>query len=154
MPVLMKITHMTSGPILELGSGMYSTCYLHWACYPMKRKLVTYESKAEWFDFAKQFSTDFHSVHFVENWDVPDLSEPWSMAFVDHAPDERRLEEIKRLLHAEYIVVHDTENRSDRKYKFSSILKLFKYRYKYSDAYPHTSVFSNKHDLANFTVIG
>src|SRR5512137_2346451 len=107
LPVLMKLISITSGPVLELGCGMYSTTYLHWACYPTKRRLVTCESKSEWMDFARQFATDFHEIKFVPDWDLLDLKEPWSIAFVDSDPDEKRIDEIMKLTHAEYVVAHD-----------------------------------------------
>lgn len=152
LPVLMKLVNTTRGSILELGCGVYSTIYLHWACYPSKRRLVTFESNPQYFDFAKQFETDFHTINCIENMDAWDIREPWAIAFVDHAPDTRRIEEIKRLVHADFVVAHDAENRFDRKYRYSTIWPLFKYRWKYSDTMPHTAVFSNKHDLSNFTV--
>lgn len=153
LPVLIKLVQMTSGSILELGCGPFSTFFLHWVCYPAKRRLVTYENNSRWFDFANLGKSDFHEVHCVDNLDAIDLSEPWSIAFVDHEPGTRRPVEMARLLHADYVVAHDTENRSARKYGYPAVYRLFKYRFKYTDAYPHTSVFSNKHDLSRFTVI-
>ena len=150
LPVLMRAVEITEGPILELGSGLYSTTPLHWACYVAKRKLVTYESNPDFFDFLKAYETDFHEVHCIDDWDAVDLSSPWSVAFVDHAPDRRRQHEVKRLLHAEYVVAHDSEGRNDRKYQFSKVIPLFKYEFEYKDAYPHTSVWSNLHDVTDF----
>lgn len=155
LPVLMKLFSMTKGPILELGSGMYSTPYLHWACYPTKRRLVTYEDHLDWIGFAKQFENDYHKVHLVENWSNLILTDPWSIAFVDHDPMDRhfRVEEVKLLTHAEYVVCHDAENQNDRKYKYSTAHDLFKYRTKYSEGgLPYTAIFSNKHDLSEFKV--
>ena len=153
LPVLMKLISLTSGPILELGCGMYSTTYLHWACFPTKRRLVTCESKEEWIGFARQFETDFHKVIHVPDWDKLDLNEFWSIAFVDHAPDERRVDEIRRLTHAEYVVAHDADNRRERKYNYRSIRGLFKHRTTYAEAKPNTAIFSNFHNLEGFTVI-
>jgi hypothetical protein len=153
LPVLMKLVQMTSGPILELGYGMYSTHYLHWACYPTKRTLVTYESHPGWIEFAKQFHVGNHTVQFVENWDLLDLSTPWSIAFVDHE-EERRAVEAKKLAHAEYVVVHDADGSVDRKRK-NRVLALraeFKYHFQYCGPRPHTAVFSNVHDLAEFRI--
>ena len=152
MPVLMKLVGVTSGPILELGCGMYSTTYLHWACYPSKRPITTCESKDDWIGFARQFETDFHKIIHVANWDLLDLSSPWSIAFVDHAPDERRIEEIMKLTHADYVVAHDAESRREHKYNYRRARPLFKYRTTYDGARPHTAVFSNKYDLTSFTI--
>lgn len=153
LPVLMKLISMTNGPILELGCGMYSTTYLHWACYPTKRPITTCESKNEWIGFARQFETDFHTVIHVPDWNLLDLSSPWSIAFVDHAPDERRIDEIKRLTHAEYVVAHDADIRREHKYNYRRARPFFKYVTTYAGARPNTAIFSNVHDLTNFTVI-
>lgn len=152
LPVLMKLVQNTSGPILELGCGIYSTIYLHWTCYPMKRRLVTCENHPRYFDFLRQFECDFHEVKCVSSMDEVDVNFPWSVVLVDHSPEQERVKEIRRLTHADYVVAHDSENRSERKYRYSTIFNLFKYRYKYDGAYPHTTVFSNKYDLTKFVV--
>jgi len=152
LPVLMKLFSLTSGSIIELGCGMYSTTYLHWACYPIKRRLVTCESKEDWIGFARQFETDFHEIRFVPSWDLLDLNEEWSIAFVDHAPDERRIDEIMRLTHAEYVVAHDADNRREYKYNYRRARPLFRFRTTYAGARPNTAIFSNKHDLSGFTI--
>jgi len=152
LPVLMKLIRSTWGPVLELGSGIYSTGFLHWACYPTKRRLVTYEANTDWYNFAKQFEDDFHEVHCISSYDDMDPTPDWSIAFVDHAPDGRRVEDIKRLAHSDFVVAHDAENKNDRKYRYSTIYRLFKYRWKYSEPIIHTIVFSNKHDLSHFAV--
>lgn len=150
LPILMKLFSMTHGTILELGSGMYSTPYLHWACYPTKRRLVTYEDHPKWIDFARMFVADFHTVHFVSDWNSADLSESWSIVLVDHDPisGRKRAEDVKRITHADYVVCHDSENGRDHVYRYSTILRLFRYRWKYTDAgYPYTTVFSNKYPV-------
>jgi hypothetical protein len=148
----MKLVSETSGPILELGCGMYSTIYLHWACYATKRRLVTCENNPAFFRFAKQFSCDYHDVRLIQDFDKLDLSEPWTIAFVDHAPDTRRKEEIKRLGHADFVVVHDTENAHEKKYRYMEVFRTFASRYKFNECLPYTTVLSNKYDLTNFSV--
>ena len=154
LPVLMRVVPITTGPVLELGCGIYSTHYLHWACYSSQRRLLTCENNPEYFDYIDQFSSESHEIKKVTGpWSEVDLSEPWSVAFVDHAPDDQRWQVIARLTHAEYVVAHDAEGRSDRAYKYSTIHHLFKYVWKYGGAYPHTAVYSNFHDLSNFKVV-
>ena len=152
LPILMKLVSITDGPIVELGCGMYSTSYLHYACYGTKRKLVTYEHNPDYFSFLRKCRSDYHEINCIDNWDSIDLSRPWSIAFVDHAPAERREHEIRSLAHADYVVAHDTENSRARKCGYPKIMKLFKYRYKFSDFKPHTTVFSNKYDVTGFSV--
>ena len=152
LPVLMKAVAMTAGPILELGCGLYSTTPLHWACWETKRKLVTYEGNPKYYDFLRKYETDFHEVCCVDRtkWDEIDISGHWSVAFIDHEPAERRGIELGRLAHADYVVVHDSEGRHDRKYQLRRNHHLYKYHFEYARAYPHTSIFSNTRDVRNF----
>ena len=152
LPVLTTLVEQTTGPILELGVGFCSTPYLHWACFASKRKLVSYENNPEYYRFAESWKDTFHETHCIKNWDDIDISEPWTIAFVDHNPSPRRGIEVMRLLHAEYIVIHDSENSNARKHGLHGVIRKFKYRYKYTDAYPFTSIWSSKHDIRDFKV--
>ena len=115
-----------------------------------ERKLVTYENNPAFFKFLEAYETDFHEVHCIDDWDAIDISGPWSVAFIDHEPGIRRWQEVARVVHAEYVVAHDTEGRNDRKYGFSKIADLFEYQFEYGGAFPHTSIYSNLHDVTNF----
>lgn len=156
LPALIKVMNVTDGPVLELGMGMFSTPYLHFACYP-ERKLVSYESDKEYYNLLSIFKSEHHEIHFVKDWDEIDLSAGelcssghWSVVLVDHNPTGRRREEIKRLLNsADYIVVHDTNPRLDRKYRYSEIYPLFKFRKDFNREKPYTAILSNFKDLSN-----
>lgn len=152
LPVLMKAVAETEGPILELGCGLYSTNPLHWACWVPKRKLVTYENKPEFYEFLKQYETDFHEVHCIDDWETIDISGPWSVAFIDHDPGKGKLrwKEAARAQHAELLVVHDSEPRNDHKYGFSNLTPLFKYQFSFTETWPQTTIFSNTHDVTDF----
>jgi hypothetical protein len=150
LPMLMKAVSETDGPILELGCGVYSTIFLHWSCWLPKRRLVTYENNPRFFAFLQGHERDYHEVHCVDDWDAIDISEPWSVAFIDHEPGPRRGVELGRLTHAEYVVAHDTEHRNDHKYEYCKNHKLYKYQYEYKATSPHTSIFSNVHDVRNY----
>ena len=155
LPVLMKLVPATTGPILEMGCGHFSTIYLHWACFPTKRRLVTYENNPTYYGFAKLFEADFHEIHCVTDWDAQDIcSEQWSIAFLDHEPPQRRGIELRRLINnADYIVAHDAgRSRRNRKFGFGGVHDLFKYSYDYEVTWPPTSVWSNKYDLSKFDV--
>lgn len=152
LPVLMKLVPLTTGPILELGCGVFSTIYLHWACYAAKRRLITYEDNPAFYRFIQRYANDYHEIRCIKDWAELDPAENWSVAFVDHGQEARRYLDIARLTHAEYVVAHDAENGNAHKYHYERIYKLFKSRYKYGGASPHTAVFSNTHDLTGFTV--
>ena len=153
IPVLAKLLSLTTGPVLELGSGFYSTTFLHWMCFPTRRKLVTYENNTEWMGFAKQFKADFHDVIFVEDWDKIDITCPWSIAFIDHAPNARRGMEVRRLRHADYLVLHDTERGVIRRYNYLSARRFYKYKWQYVDGLkPYTSIWSDKFDVTGLNI--
>ncbi|MEK7117077.1 MAG: hypothetical protein AAB837_02850 [Patescibacteria group bacterium] len=144
IPVLLKLLSVTDGPILEMGGGLYSTPFLHWACFDKKRELVTCENIPEFYDMEKRYESDFHKVIFVENYDDAPIERPWSIAFIDQWPAIRRKEDIKRLADlAQYLVAHDTEKRQNYEYRYDEIYPLFKYNFKYRKIKPHTSVLSN-----------
>jgi hypothetical protein len=158
LPILMKVLAMSEGPVLELGMGLFSTAFLHWACYDAKRKLVSYENKPDFFkmliyDDKREACNDYsyHEANFVEDsdWDKIDISEHWGVVLVDHNPGPRRREEILRVANnADYILVHDTDEKNDWYYKYSEYFPQFKYRWD-SKIYPRTTVLSNFKDLTN-----
>jgi len=153
IPVLMKVLGISEGPVLELGTGLNSTPVIHWICNEQnQRKIVSYESSEMFYLAARKYRCDYHEVHNVETlggWDKIDIeSQHWGMVFVDHAPGPRRVEEMIRVANnADYVVVHDTEGRSDWHYHYSKGFPLYKYRWDYTTAYPYTSVLSNIKDL-------
>jgi hypothetical protein len=155
LPVLMKAVSITRGPVLELGCGLYSTNPLHWACFVPKRKLVTYENNPNYYDFLKAYEKDFHEVHCIKEWDAIDISDPWSVAFVDNdpgpdEPEDRRWRECVRLQHAEYVVLHDSEPQNEKVHRMSEISKVFKYEFRFRGAVPNTTIYSNVHDVTDF----
>lgn len=153
IPVLAKLLSITSGTVLELGCGFYSTIFLHWMCYPKRRKLVTYENDPGWFKFAIQFKNSFHDVYFVEDWDKIDLTSPWSIALVDHSPENRRVLEVRRLRHTDYVVLHDSEPRQEKRYHYHASRRFYRYKWQYRNAHlPYTSIWSDKVDLTGFEV--
>ena len=155
LPVLIKLLAQTDGPVLELGAGLYSTPFLHWACFGAKRKLVSYDTSKEWFGYTVKYREDFHEVHFVEEggWDAVDIEKPWDVVLVDQHPDIRRHIDIARLAnHAKYIVVHDTDVSSEAGYNYDSVRPLFKYQIRMQMLSPETSIFSNFVDVTTFTL--
>ena len=119
LPVLMKLLPMTIGPVVELGCGLFSTPFLHWACFAQKRPLLTFENNPDWLGFARLFENNYHKVVAVGDWDNVNFYHPISVALVDHGPDKRRWKEVVKLVNADFVVLHDAGNTHDRKYKFS-----------------------------------
>lgn len=150
LPVLIRIVLMTEGPILELGTGFFSTPVLHWLCAENKRELVSCESSESFIAVAKNYEADFHEVVLIKDWAKFDIeSRHWSIVLVDHAPGPQRKVEFARVAnYADYVIVHDTEPKNDRYYHYSEVAPLYKFRWDYDQLYPHTSVFSNFKDLS------
>ena len=151
LPMLIKLILMTEGPILELGTGFFSTPVLHWLCAEKKRKLVSYDSQEKYIEVAKNYIADFHDIHLVNDWSTIDISQHWSIVLIDHAPGPQRKVEMARVANnADYVIVHDTEPRNDKYYHYSESAHLYKYRYDYDKVYPNTSLFSNFKDLSEW----
>lgn len=147
-PLLIKTFEMSSGDVVELGMGPFSSPILHWLAFDGDRKLVSYENNREYFDMHKDFKSDLHTVNFVDDWSKIPIEKHWGMAFVDIAPAHLRKDLIARLVNnADFVVVHDTEPESEKWHKYEKVFKFFKYRYDYKKAKPWTSVLSNLYDL-------
>jgi len=149
LPVLIKAVATTKGSVLEMGMGLYSTPFLHWACYK-ERILVSYETNMDFYDVNKQYHEGLHEVNFIENWDKANIEKPWDVALIDHSPSYRRIVDIKRLApFVKYMVIHDTQ-RGLRFCDWRAVWPLFKYRCDYTRVSPYTSVVSNFIDVNTF----
>lgn len=153
LPVLAKIFDMSSGPILELGIGVFSTPFLHIMCEAKKRKLVSYEDNPNFVNSHRAFVSDTHQLYMVEDWDdIAIDGDFWDVVFID-GPADRRLPEAKRVAQkANFVILHDTEPNRREEYVFSEIHKMFKYSFDYTDLQPNTSVFSNFVDITNLKI--
>ena len=148
LPVLVRALKVTSGPVVELGAGMYSTPILHALCEAEGRRLVTYENAPEYYEWALRYQSSLHDVCKVDVWaDVDLASVNWAVAFVDHAPNGTRWQEMLRLTHAEYVVAHDSNRGWRRKYNYDKAYPLFKYQKQYREKHPNTVVLSNIHPV-------
>lgn len=148
--MLIKVLQNSTGPVLELGMGLFSTPVLHWMCKDMDRELVSYENEEKYFNIDLDYKRGNHNVLLVKDWDDAKVEDKhWGMAFVDHAPARRRKIEIERLKDiADFVIVHDTQPQDNKFYHFDHVFKKFKYRFDYKKASPNTTVLSNFHDLS------
>ena len=152
---LMRALALTDGPVLELGMGLFSTPYLHYACQLAERWLVSYDSDATWAEIFKPYQSDWHTIRVTPDWSsariVRGRDVPWSVALVDHSPSDRRVTEIRRLAGcARYIIAHDSNGRWDKHYHYSQIYPLFRYRTDWTGDGRHAVVLSNFVDLKGF----
>ncbi len=151
MPVLLQAMRKTTGDVLELGGGVYSTHTLHWICTLDKRNLVTYENYPQWYKFLKVYESEYHKVKFIKKWEDVDLAGKWDIAFIDLTPDDMRKEMIKKLTHtAKYVIIHDSNGRYNKIYHYETIYPLFKYMWTFDKIEPSTTILSNFADVKNF----
>ena len=103
LPALIACCAASTGPILEVGCGHYSTPVLRAFANATGRVLVTIETDPEW---AKQFRHVRCRPHYEGLEDY--AKQEWGVVFLDHSPGERRAADAAVFrLSADYIVVHD-----------------------------------------------
>lgn len=144
LPTLMKIISITSGNILELGTGMLSTPYLHWVASSTDRKVASYDNSDFFLSATKHFVDDFHDVFKVDSYMEVPTDQNWDVVLIDFFPVDDRMAVAQMLSErAKYIIVHDTSLTDGE--------GLFQYRYDDTRFPPNTTVFSNLVDLGTLT---
>ena len=150
-PVLEKSLEITNGAVLELGTGFGSTQELHRLC--KGRRLVSLDNDPRWMSQFIRFRSENHEFFANSNFDHFDSlirNTDWDVVLVDHAPASRRVVELKKLYHAKYIIVHDSEDPGGV-YSFKSVFPTYKYQYLYDKLLPiTTTVLSNICPLDEF----
>jgi hypothetical protein len=115
---LMGCLGATSGQVLELGIGHFSTPILHEYCVWSGRKLVSVEDNKEWFDtFKEPYERSLHKFINASYADiVPELAkEKWGVVFIDNSPGgQRRADDFASLIHStDFVVVHDYHGENE-----------------------------------------
>jgi len=131
LPVLMEYVLKTEGPILEIGSGMFSTQFLD--IFSDHRPVVTVEQNKKWIPKEKKHEW----VLTLE--DAFKLHDQYDVILFD-GPLPRQLSSV--VGHGKFIVVHDA---NDPQYGYA--WHLFKYSKLYDRNWPTTMVLSNEVDL-------
>lgn len=140
LPVLRHLVGITTGPVLEMGMGDSSTPILHDLC--RDRLLVSLDNNSKWVEKYASFRSASHRIKSEPNWDDTSylLDVLWDVVLIDHAPVERRVVDIKRLMHnTKFMIVHDTECPI---YGYEPVLSQFRYRWEFQELWPHTTVVS------------
>ncbi|MBU0781888.1 MAG: hypothetical protein KKC72_17810 [Alphaproteobacteria bacterium] len=147
-PLLVKALENVPGDVLELGAGLHSTFFLHWMCLDQNRMLYTYDNDPRFYEIANQCAADTHRVILVDDWDDAPIEREWGIAFVDQKPAIRRKDDIRRLAdYAQCIIIHDSQGLQSHHYHYEEIRPLFRYKYSYMKARPHTMAVSNFIDV-------
>src|SRR3989304_6533597 len=94
LPALIKAMEKTTGDVLEMGMGIFSTPYLHYQCMLSKRKLVSYENYPNWMQFFIDYGypNAFHEIYFIEKYSDAKIDKPWSVVLIDQKPVSGRRE--------------------------------------------------------------
>src|SRR3990167_924454 len=151
LPCLIQAFSKTKGYVLELGMGVFSTPYLHYACTLSKRRLVSYENYQEWMDFLKTYENRYHEIYFVEKYAYAQIERPWDIVLIDHTPDSSRSEEIIRLKDlAKYIIIHDSNPSNYKVTHYDEVYPLFKYKTDWMEDNNRATVLSNIINLKDF----
>lgn len=150
----------TSGPVMELGTGLYSTPILHAICMGLGRDLVSIDDNAEWLKTSRRHARYDRNPrhqwrHVTGGWQSMAIESPrafgidadrWSVVLVDQTPIPARALSVTRLRGcADLIVCHDSEHRI---YGYEPVLAPFQFRAERQRGAPWTTVVSDTMDLA------
>lgn len=161
-PVLGAAVARTAGPVLELGTGDFSTILLHYATAP-HRLLASADMNAEWMSKYRAYESNRHTFHLVEpkgddalpkvtreiqgwrEWTWADQTY-WGCIFIDNAPGEARHELAIRFANAaDLIICHDSETdyAAGGNYMYDKAKPHFKYVSEFKRFRPYTLILSN-----------
>lgn len=163
-PLLAKCILNTKGPILEIGTGIYSGIFIDFLA--TNRKIISTETDINWLNVVKEnCKNDLHQFVWIDcdndnkkyNTQMDSFKKQYkdiySIVFIDHGLISERLSDILRFRDiSELIIVHDssyTENveHDAITYKYNETIKTFKYKYEYKILWPYTCVMSDLNDL-------
>ena len=130
-PLLYKALEATKGEVIEMGTGHGSTPLLHEYCQKHKRLLHSYETEKSWIIKFEGTANELHTFTLLDRmaWDAcSNMHLSPSVVFIDHAPGERRKEDILKFKDkADIIVIHDTEPTGAGDYQVRQHFPKFKY---------------------------
>jgi hypothetical protein len=163
-PIVASAIAQTTGPILECGSGDFSTPLIHFLA--KDRLVVTAETDPDWMKQFEIYKSPTHEFHFIGNgskakseedgakeWQLWKRIEEvqWDVALIDHCPGGFRYELVHRLKgRCKYVICHDIEEifmdpvGNPRGYHWDRALGLFKYQYVWKQYVPYTMVLSDE----------
>lgn len=123
-------TRLSAHPVLAIGIDPVTTRILHDYCEEHGRVLVSLEEDIFATAKLRDMASKRHEI-VCSAWEVAPIEArgPWSVAVMNHAPGERRKDDVMRLKdRCEVIVIHDTEPNADMGYQFSTIWHHFRWK--------------------------
>lgn len=155
---------VTSGDLLELGMGSFSTPLLHRLAVDTGKQVVSIDTDINWVNnFVPYNKTMNHKVFCWQSFDQIEKklgieeTKLWGIVLVDHINATQRAFDAKIYANkAEIVLVHDAEKTVEHGYQFekNKIREPFKYVCKFSvftrkdkSIYVSTLMLSNFHDF-------
>lgn len=147
IPVLLACLKHTTGPVLELGSGWFSTPVV--SAFATDRLTRTVESNRDWFGRVSQIVTSQpitnhrHQFFYVPDFeDAPILDRVWDVVLLDHEPPPRRGQDAMRLReHCRLMIGHDSQHPD---YGYEEAFKTFSHRFVDNRILPWTTAVSDE----------
>jgi hypothetical protein len=149
-PLLLLAFELTTGAVMELGSGEGSTPYLRKYCEATGRTFQTFDNNEEW---CKKTGAEYVQTYLWSALVAGAAGAHRGLIFIDHAPGERRHEDAIRLANAaDVLVLHDTEEGGAGNYMWDKAWPHFKYRLNYNKTGggAGATLVSNKIDVNRF----
>lgn len=139
----------TTGPIVELGVGWYSTPILHEIAKVQKRKLITFDNNPDWLNQFKELESEYHQLVTLGWWGDMPLLDHYGLVFVDQGQPAEREYTIRRMFdRVDVFVMHDTEEGPA--YGYNRTLPMFKYQYTDKCQIAWTTIASNTIDVSEW----
>jgi len=130
IPVLLACLQHTTGPVLELGSGWFSTPLV--SAFATDRLVRTIESDPNWHASISRICTmqpitrHRHQILYVPDYDDAQIHDQcWDIVLLDHEPPARRgVDAIRLREHCRLLIGHDSQHTA---YGYAEAFDTFKY---------------------------
>lgn len=144
----------TTGPMLELGVGWYSTPLLHEISEAQQRPLETVDNNMDWLAQFMCLNTTAHQLKLIGWWGglLSLLNhKSYGFCFVDQGQPADREYTVRSLLdRVDVFVFHDTEEGPA--YGYNRVLPLFEYQWTDKCQQSWTTIASNKTDVSKWMI--
>lgn len=144
LPAVLACVAASTGPVLELGVGHFSTPQLHALCAVMGRQLVSVESHPDWlYEMASKYASDGHT--FSESIPERKLNVRWGVSFIDHSPGgANRADAFRKLIDvSSFVVMHDAQKDAENFQAVESMLEGLNWHL-CTGYFPHTLIASER----------
>ena len=151
LPPLMACTAVCGGPVLEIGSGNFSTPCLHSLCAALGLPLTTTELEDAWREQFVHFADHSHRVLKQTDELLRELAaQQWGLVLVDDQP-QTRIDRLDMFFDsARFILFHDA-NFDDYREPLERWVAARNCNHRiYTKVGPHTLVVSKSHSIPQF----